>query len=341
MMRDDDELIASCLRTMRLDPVRVRQRRQLPGAGSGSGVYLLRFDEGEVVLKITRHGGGEGVPGARREVRFYRELAPRLPVLAPRLLASADGDQVTCLLLSAAHPASQANGWTRRRWVEVATELGILHGSEVALAGASAWLRRIRPLEQHDAAGAMAYWRKAGCADLAEQLLSASPELAAAVAALPDCLVHGDCHTGNLLVDAAGELVWADWQEVSIGHGPEDLALLWQRAEFDGARPPRSAMLAVYARARGLASDVVLRRSMVAAELLLLLLAWPQHLIVADSGRCRLMIRRLYRLAAAWQRSQRSLADGGPDPPDVDVDVDAPPPREDWSAGHGTITVQE
>jgi aminoglycoside phosphotransferase (APT) family kinase protein len=321
MMRDDREVIASCLRAMHLDPTRVSRRQRLPGAGSGSGVHLLRLDGRDVVLKITRHAEGAGAQPARRELRFYRELAPRLPVLVPRLLGSADGDQLTCLLLSAARPASHANGWSRRRWVEVAAQLGRLHGTAVAAADASVWLQYTRPLEQHDTAGAMAYWRAAGCTDLAERLLETSPDLAACVASLPACLVHGDCHTGNLLVDESGDLVWADWQEVSIGHGPEDLALLWQRAEFDGARPPRSAMLAVYARARGFAREAALRRATIAAELLLLLLAWPQHLTMAAPGRCRVMIRRLHRLAAAWTRGQSSA--------------------DDWSAGHDAITVQE
>jgi aminoglycoside phosphotransferase (APT) family kinase protein len=329
MMRTDDEVITSCLRSMNLPPTGV-SRRRLPGGGSGSAVYLLRLDDGEVVLKLTRHGIGGQTPSARREVRFYRELAPQLPVPVPRLLAYSEGEQVTCLLLSAARPASHARGWTRRRWVQVATQLGALHGAGVALAelGAAAWVRRSRPLEQHDTISAMTYWRSIGCADLAERLLESSSELAAAAADLPACLVHGDCHTGNLLVDDDGELVWADWQEVSIGHGPEDLALLWQRAEFDGGRPPRSAMLAVYAQARGLASDVVLRRAVVAAELLLLLLAWPQHLVRAAPARSRVMIRRLHRLAAAWER-------GGADA------TPAGPRGDGWSAGRAAITVQE
>lgn len=322
MARADDEAIGSSLRTMGIDPSQVQHRRRLPGAGSGSGVYLLRLDEGEVVLKITRHPGGDGVPRARRELRFYRELAPWLPVLVPRLLASADGDGATSLLLSAARPASQANGWTRRRWVDVASQLGTLHATGTAFAGldSAAWLRRSRPLEQHDTVSAMAYWRAVGCAPLSERLAVDATALVDAVAVLPACLVHGDCHTGNLLVDVTGDLVWADWQEVSIGHGPEDLALLWQRAEFDGARPPRAAMLTIYARARGIPPDADLRRAVIAAELLLLLLAWPQHLTVADAWRTRLMIRRLHRLAAAWERSRA---------------------RDEWSAGQGAISVQE
>jgi aminoglycoside phosphotransferase (APT) family kinase protein len=320
-MQDDREVIAACLRAMHLDPTRVSHRQRLPGAGSGSGVHLLRLDGRDVVLKITRHADRAGHLPARRELRFYRELAPRLPVLVPRLLGSADGDQFTCLLLSAARPASHANGWSRRRWLEVAAQLGRLHGTAIAAAEASTWLQHTRPLEQHDAAGAMAYWRAAGCADLAEPLFSAAPDLAACAASLPACLVHGDCHTGNLLVDETGDLVWADWQQVGIGHGPEDLALLWQRAGFDGARPPRSAMLTVYARARGLAPEAALVRATVAAELLLLLLAWPQHLTTASPSRCRVMIRRLHRLAVTWNRGKSS--------------------PDDWSAGHDAITVQE
>ncbi|GIF69572.1 hypothetical protein Ais01nite_76070 [Asanoa ishikariensis] len=93
-----------------------------------------------------------------------------------------------------------------------------------------------------------------------------------------------------------GELVWADWQEVGIGTGPEDLALLWQRAEADGADPPRAAMLATYAEARGIPYDDVLRKAANAAEVRLLLLDWPPFLINADPARAAVMRKRLHLL---------------------------------------------
>jgi len=115
---------------------------------------------------------------------------------------------------------------------------------------------------------------------------------------LPTCLVHGDLHAGNLLRAPDGELVWTDWQEVGLGQGPEDLALLWQRAEFDGADPPRAAMLATYAAARGIPHDDTLVQATVAAEIRLLLLDWPVFLQHADPDRRALMRRRLHLLAA-------------------------------------------
>jgi aminoglycoside phosphotransferase (APT) family kinase protein len=95
--------------------------------------------------------------------------------------------------------------------------------------------------------------------------------------------VHGDCHAENLLRDADGTVVWADWAEVGVGRGPEELAILWQRAEFNGATVPREAMVAIYARARGLEVDDVLGDAVRAAELLMVLLGWPEFLIEKPS----------------------------------------------------------
>lgn len=127
--------------------------------------------------------------------------------------------------------------------------------------------------------------------------------LAAALTQLPVCLRHGDWHLGNLLLDPSDRVVWIDWQEVGFGRGPEDLTLLWQRAEFDGLMPPRDAMLSAYAQARGIQKDTSLDQAAVAAELILLLLAWPPFLFQAPkSARDRLLLR-LEHLLDVWHRS--------------------------------------
>jgi hypothetical protein len=66
--------------------------------------------------------------------------------------------------------------------------------------------------------------------------------------------------------------------------------------------PPRAAMLAAYARARGIPNDATLDQAAVAAELMLLLLAWPPYLLDGpEAARARLLSRLEY-LLGAWYR---------------------------------------
>ncbi|GAA1843938.1 phosphotransferase family protein [Asanoa iriomotensis] len=259
------------LRRLGRDPRTLRSVETLAGSASGSLVALVRLGDAEFVLKTT----------TAREAAFYR-AAPRLPVRVPRVIAADD----TCLLLESLGPARPAAQWPSSRWPEVARQLGALHRPEVlATLGGRSWLRRTS-VRSPDAA-AREFW----CAAELARLDELRP------AALPACLVHGDLHAGNLLHDGAGELVWTDWQEVGVGSGPEDLALLWQRAEFDGADPPRAAMLATYAEARGIPCDDRLADAAAAAEVRLLLLDWPPFLLGTDPARAALMRRRLHALS--------------------------------------------
>lgn len=110
-------------------------------------------------------------------------------------------------------------------------------------------------------------------------------------------LIHGDCHLGNLVRTECG-ISWIDWQQVGLGAGPEDLALLVQRAEADGGDPPRALMLERYRAARGLAVDVDLAGALAAAELRLLVVDWPTHVHDLPADRRRLLARRLAQLVS-------------------------------------------
>jgi hypothetical protein len=256
-----------CLRRLGRDPGSLRESVPLAGSASGSHVALLHFENGEkLVLKTT----------TPREVALYRAAAG-LPVRTPRLVA----DDETCLLLEALEPLPPAARWPEAQWHEVARQLGSLH--RAPFDHDLPWLRH--PTSKRPG---LAFWTEAEL-----KLLDRADEK------LPTCLVHGDLHAGNLLRAPDGELVWTDWQEVGLGQGPEDLALLWQRAEFDGADPPRTAMLATYAAARGIPHDDALIQATVTAEIRLLLLDWPVFLQHADPDRRALMRRRLHLLAAS------------------------------------------
>ncbi|GAA2755212.1 aminoglycoside phosphotransferase family protein [Actinopolymorpha rutila] len=302
---------------------RVLRHRRLAGGASGSAVHLLALDgDREVVLKVT--SGGDR---ARRELGFYRDVAGLLPVRTPRLLAGAEtADGQTVLLLTNARPAPPPDRWAARDWERAAAQLGALHRPEVA-AGVTGfgWLpRRETGAPAVAAHSVRAAWRRLGHDPLAGPLLDREGEFADALSRLPTCLCHGDWHVDNLLLDADDEFVWIDWQEVGLDRGPVDLALLWQRAEFDGGDPPREAMFAAYAQARGIPLDATLRAATVAAEIRMILYGWPDHLQAVAPSRRDVVLGRLRRLAGEWETpglapvtATAALDGGGRVPPDT------------------------
>ena len=273
--------------------------RRLAGGASGSAVYELTVDGREpLVLKVATDRTDR--LRADRELRFYRDLGPTVPVRVPALLAGADGGDRTCLLFASAGVASDPARWSGDRWTRLAAELGRLHADRTATGWPGAKAGHT-PTED-ELRAAVGTWASMGYGALLAPLWPEYDRLAAALAELPSCLLHGDWHLGNILVDPSDRFVWIDWQDVGFGYGPEDLALLWQRAEFDGVPPPREAMLTTYAQARGVPDDAPLGRAAVAAELTLLLLAWPPYLAhAAAPGRGRLLDRLAY-LVEAWRR---------------------------------------
>lgn len=258
----------------------VAQVTTLSGGGSGSGVHHVVTDRGRrFVLKV-----GTTV----RELRFYRELAPRVPVRVPRFVGGVEHGDTCCVVVEPAGTAIRPAD----RWTDLAAQLGRLHREPAGWP----WAKPRHVPTEADIASAAAAWAASGYGTL---VLPAFHRVAAALAALPLCLCHGDWHLGNLLACGDGQVVWIDWQETGVGHGPEELALLWQRAERDGWNPPRDAMLTAYARARGIPDDTDLRRAAVAAELALLLLSWPPHLAAAAPPARTRLIRRFARLVDA------------------------------------------
>jgi aminoglycoside phosphotransferase (APT) family kinase protein len=265
--------------------------RTLSGGASGSAVYQLKTSRGdEFVLKVNRKR-----EQADRELTFYRDLAGLVPVRVPTLIAEADN----CLLLESAGTAADATQFSSGDWETLAAELGRLH----RLPPVAAPLGFPRSPSSAGATMSSAQiWAELGH-DLTD-IWPDLPRMDAALAALPTCLRHGDFHLGNLLVNPAGDFVWIDWQETGPGNGPEELAFLCQRAEADGLTPPRDAMLTTYASARGIPNNALLRRAFVAAELQLLLLAWPEYLGFRDNAARTRLSTRLSSLLTTWKANK-------------------------------------
>jgi aminoglycoside phosphotransferase (APT) family kinase protein len=74
-------------------------------------------------------------------------------------------------------------------------------------------------------------------------LLDSRDALGEEGASQPAVLVHGDCHTGNI-VHAADGLVFGGWQSAGVGRATSDLAMLGVRAAPSGAAVPRNALTA-------------------------------------------------------------------------------------------------
>ena len=243
---------------------------ELTGSASGSGVFRVRIDGTDAVLKVTTAGRGQ--LNARRELTFYRTMAGQVPVTTPRLLRHADNDELTALLLSAHTPSRPAREWDEAEWLELARQLAALHST--ALPDEPSWLETPwlqQVLDRPPIGLAEDYWSKTGAADRISLVLDAPDTLAAALVATPGCFLHGDCHVDNLLYEGES-LVWADWQVTGVGSPAIDLSFLWSRANADGADLPYAAMVHEYAAQRGI-DAAALQQSLIARSGIRFLLA--------------------------------------------------------------------
>ncbi|MGH3558332.1 MAG: phosphotransferase, partial [Mycobacterium sp.] len=226
------------------------------GTGQMSECYRVRLtyaDDSDtrapdsVVLKVAAtdpvsRQTGVGLGLYEREVRFYRDIAPRLtgPV-APCYHAAFDtAAGVFDVLLGDASPAvvgDEIRGATAVQARLAVTELGRLQApllDDTALADA-AWLNRDAPISQ-----ALITALYAGFVDryrdqitsqhrvVCERLVGAFDAYLAAEA-VGGChgLVHGDYRLDNLLFGSAGAdrpLTVVDWQTVTWGPAMTDLA---------------------------------------------------------------------------------------------------------------------
>ena len=125
------------------------------------------------------------------------------------------------------------------------------------------------------------------------------------IRSFPLTLCHGDCHAGNLLRDSTDQLVWADWQEVGVGYGPEDLSIFFQRAEAMGASPPRDEMALAYRRRMEAVTGEqipaeTLHRAIDFSELWARLLLWPLYLAFLPEERFRHAMQRIEVLSGRY-----------------------------------------
>jgi Ser/Thr protein kinase RdoA (MazF antagonist) len=302
---------------MKLDPT-IREYEVLQGGISGAATYRVHVAGRHVILKIVDAGSPPALlERAEREIDFYRALSDRIPLRVPAIVGISTDASAYGLCLRAYRPAMAVETWNERYYTELAQELGRFHATfwnrtdqlshlqslrkhtwssdSSTLLEAAAWWRSLlqRPRSRTEVSPHELSW--------IDQSLSRLDELEPVYTSLSTTLRHGDCHHANLLLDDDGETVWADWQEVGIGLGPEDLSFLFQRARAEGSFVPEDAVIEAYYQslqaAVGSTIDLqVLRRVVDASEFRSLLLLWPPFLAGASAQQLSGAVCRLHYL---------------------------------------------
>lgn len=133
-------------------------------------------------------------------------------------------------------------------------------------------------------------------------MVSCIPRINAMIQSLPMTLCHGDCNTWNVLRDTNGNFIWADWQEVGFGYGPEDLSFFLQQASIAGGMIPYEDALATYQEYLQAETNediplVAIRRAVDAAALWTDVLYWPAYLAQASAQQLTDLLHRIHDLA--------------------------------------------
>jgi Ser/Thr protein kinase RdoA (MazF antagonist) len=266
-------------------------------ARSGARVHRARTLGGRAAyLKLTPAVlGPETLDAARRELRFYRQLAAEVPVQTPPLLDSFEVDLGVALLLAAAGEQVKVSAWSGTARSMLGRDLAALHSVQVA---GQDWVRPDALLDTMSApvSGTIAkFW--GGVLPGLRELLDSRRALREELASQPAVLVHGDCHTGNI-VHAGDGLVFWDWQSTGLGRATSDLAMLGVRAAPAGIGVPRDAMKA-YVNQRG--CDVnELERALILEELAIFVFQWPPFADYNSRARIARVHDRTRDLAARW-----------------------------------------
>jgi aminoglycoside phosphotransferase (APT) family kinase protein len=226
------------------------------------------------------------------------------------------------LLLAAYMPSPPPDDWTERGYVQVIHQLGRLHGTfwgKTTESELPDWLRAKPGVTRAQCQAAAMLWRALGERDdlreaLApnrrslESLLMNIPALDLNMPTTPATLCHGDFHAGNLLQGPTGEWIWADWQEVRLGPGVDDLAFFWQRAFAEAdTPPPHDAMVKAYAAGLATVDGPLISREQVDralawAELRSWLVDWPGYLGALSTARIARVLRRIDTLMSRLER---------------------------------------
>ena len=284
------------------------RRQPFPGGLSGSRFeywHLSLRKAGMISQLMLVYKRGHVVTGAflrgapQRETRLYAELAPRLPLTLPTVIAlNVPDGELWMLPLPPSKPASHWRAaWDAQDVREVIADLARLH---------TAFRGRLEPLQAHpwllqptghDSArlltegrigleriAAEGWYDDALTPERTAQLLALArdPEpLLDALNAGPMSLLHGDAGFQNVAISEDGRMrIWYDWQLAGWGPPALDWAVFLHPWAYPEAQPPLDAetMTVIYLRElarRGLSLEAdAFRRQLDAALLWRWLIQW-------------------------------------------------------------------
>ncbi len=313
---ETEQRVYAALKCIALSPDRRVMPRLLAGGGSGAITCRVVCEGRDFVLKLTEEEAGEyRFESAKRELRFYEDVAPELCVSVPRLIAFDVSRESVTLLFDCYEPAGRASEWTTSLFEAVARSLGHYHARNTdvdALRRRWPWIPTEGPAFNRESIDeALSQWTlisrvdrlhdvlNRGVIDFIGRLAGDLDRLDYLRSRLPPTLRHGDFHVDNLLMDESGNILWADWQEVQIGHPIEDLSHLVARARVDGAAVPDAAVAAAYHQELSITVDVtldVVREALSASELMKIILHWPFYLGHASTERVKLLVDKMFEL---------------------------------------------
>jgi fructosamine-3-kinase len=186
------------------------------------------------------------------------------------LLGNLETGAGVALLLAAVGEQVRAEAWNRRAWAELGRDLAALHTIPVA---EQDWPRPdplLDVMSQPVPGSITRFW--AGVLPGLPDLLASRAALRRELASQPAVLIHGDCHTGNIVHDADG-LAFCDWQSTGIGRATSDLALLSVRVTPAGVTVSHEMMTAYLNHSGG--DCAALERALILEELAIFVFQWP------------------------------------------------------------------
>lgn len=247
------------------------------GGMSGSAVLPARTGQGDpVVVKVTELAQAGEADRARRELHVYTDIAPRLPIPSPRLIAAHETDTWIAIAIERHEPTEPASAWTRSQWVDLATLLGHMHNRtrdvEIVQPPTEPTTSRTR---SDLLAFARRLWNGPGDAARLETVTEILDALRSATNEAPRSFVHGDSHLGNVVQTVEGQLLLVDWQSARTGPSTGDIAFALTRAAAVATTLPRAQVIAAYSAAAHVDLNPT-HRAVTAHQLLTLVEQYPE-----------------------------------------------------------------
>jgi hypothetical protein len=236
----DGEIAEAARRRAGARSARVVSRTPFAGGGSGARfAHLVLEIDGARRPAVLKEIAPDPL-GPTLERRFYEELAPRLPLRVPALLASGPlpggGDGWIAI---EPLPAPAGRGATKARFVALAQALGRAHAAFLGSApdwlprpfgrDAAEWLAHVpegvaRLRERFARTPALRFLASEEALELAVALARDPAPIVRACALAPETVIHRDLHHHN--VSFGAEPVVFDWEAVCAGPAVFDVALL-------------------------------------------------------------------------------------------------------------------